>query len=270
MKVVCIFPVTFVAQNIQGIFEEFRKKIAPQLISLGATGTEIKFAGTNYVFVPNNKEIIMDGEPKGKGILGCLKNVSDESYYVICCDGSGKIPYSKIVDVFQELISDSTIWCVMANRGKNKAIDEFRFLVERFEVYSLKRCLEFSLDIPDGQCGLWGYNTGKFKHNGEEKEITLTAEGYEIELDLLSEVLSNELGFSFIDVELPPHPSASSFKYENNLTKMKFFLKKYGSKNLKKNIPKYLGEFEITESVKEKLEDTSLKEQWDKYKKDLL
>ena len=129
----------------------------------------------------------------------------------------------------------------------------------------IRRYFNYEKDISDGQCGLWGYKFGKLNINGCYKEIELTAEGYEIELDLLCEVLKNNLNYSFVDVELPENSKIkSSFVYTNNLTKIKFFLNKY--KGLKENIPSYIKQFE--DKNKESISKNKLF--WYKYKKDLI
>lgn len=265
MKVVCIFPVTGIPENIPTIIEAFRKNIAPSLCAFGAIKPEIKFAGTDYIFVANNESL--EGQPKGKGILDCLKNVSKSPDFVIACDGSGKIPYGYITDIFQELTSDSKTCCVMAKRGKNKAISNFRYLIERFEIYALKKYQGHKKEIPDGQCGLWGFRYGKIDVDGGENEIKLTGIGYEIELDLLGEVLEKKLRYSFVNIELPEKKAKTSFDYTQNIIKMQFLIKKYPKFNFL--IPKAFNEFEKEEEFKGLIKEGE-KEHWKKYKKDIL
>ena len=212
MNVVCIFPVTNNSQNIPEILIEFKNKIAPNLIKLGASNCEIKFAGTDYIFVGTNQTL--EGKPKGQGILECLKNCLKIPDCVIVCDGSNAIPYHYIVSIFQELVSDASMCCVMANRRKNKAISPERFLIEEFEIFILKEYFRHDKEILDGQCGLWAFRKGELDINGHKKEIKLTARSYEIELDLLSEVLEKDLEYSFVDVKLPIRDVSSSFKYK--------------------------------------------------------
>ncbi len=263
MNVVLIFPVTNNSKNIPSILSEFRGNIAPKLIVLGAEKIEIKFAGTNYIFVRTNQSL--EGQPKGQGILECLKNYAYPIDYVIMCDGSGAIPYNYLIPIFQELVSDPNIHCVLANRGKNKAINEIRYLIEGFEVFILKKFHNHQREIPDGQCGLWGYKAGKLNINDSQKEIKLTAKSYEIELDLLSEILEKKLEYSFVNVQLPLRIVKSSFIYKNNLTKMKFLLDKY--EKLKDCIRSYLKEFE--EENIDNVSKENVKEEWEKYKNDL-
>ena len=128
MKVACLFPITNNAKQYPQILEYFSKEIKPQLTLLGATDGAITFPGSDYTFVATNETL--EGKPKGKGIIGSIKNLATKPDVVIVCDGSGKIPYKYVLDIFQELTSDSSICCVMANRGENKAIGLFRYLID--------------------------------------------------------------------------------------------------------------------------------------------
>jgi len=169
-----------------------------------------------------------------------------------------------LIAIFQELVSDSSVFGVMANRGDNKAISPARLLIEQFEVFMLKKYFNYPNDISDGQCGLWAYRTQKSYNNGESKCIKLTAKSYEIELDLLSELLEKKLRFSFVNVELPKRDVPSSFTFENNINKMKFLLSKYPK--LKRSLRSYINSFENIDKVKEVLADTEIKNMWERYK----
>ncbi len=265
MRVVCIFPITNNIQNAPNIIEEFKNSIYQRLRILGATEVEFKFAGTEYIFVPINETL--EGQPKGKGILQCLKNTPTLPDVVICCDGSGKIPYSYIPDIFQEISSDSSVACVMANRVGNKAITPSRYLIERFEIFSLKRYHKSQKEIPDGQCGLWTYRAKPIKINGTEKIVNLTAEGYDIELDLLDEVLSKGLNHSFVDITLPNVPLKTSFTVIDNIKKMKFLVNK--NYHLTDSLQEYFIEFEKTEIFKSQENDKKSINNWDNYKKEV-
>lgn len=156
MYILCIFPTITNEENIPKIIKCFKDKIAPKLNRLGAEKVDLKFPPPDYTFVGTAQSLKPDS-PKGKGIKEVLKNVPFSPDYVLVCDGSGKIPYTSLVDVFRELVSDSSVNCVMVERvGKNKAISQLRFLIERWEVFLLKKFMKHPQNIPDGQCGLWG------------------------------------------------------------------------------------------------------------------
>lgn len=264
MNLLCIFPITNIPENYPKIMKYFEVNIAMLLQKLGAE-IEIKFAGTDYRFVSTNESIPI-GSKKGEGILECIKNCTSPPDFVIMCDGSGAIPYNYIVKIFQELTSDSSIYGVMANRGENKSISEERLLIERFEIYVLKKHYDYREDIPDGQCGLWGYRAS-IKDGSNNKKIKLTAKSYDIELDLLGELLKNNLKFSFINIDLPKRDAPSSFTYDNNLKKMQFLLEKY--EDIKPKLKDYITLFENTQEYLKIVENKSIKETWDKYLNDL-
>lgn len=266
MKVVCIFPITNNERNIPIIIEKFRDFLGHQLSILGATSIELKCPETDYIFVGTNQTL--QGKPKGQGILECIKNCDIPPNFVIVCDGSGAIPFEYIVDVFKVLVSDSSMACVMANRRGNKSINDSRYLIERFEIFSIIKLFNHKKEIPDGQCGLWGYRYGKLKINDTETEIKLTGIEYEIELDLVSEVVEKKLEYSFVDIDLPPRQVSSSFTYTNNLKKFEFLISKY--LNLKFLISDYFKEYEKTEEFTNLIGKPNVKENWEEYKQDIL
>ena|GEM_PF-1841806 len=270
MRVICIFPITNNDRRLTEILKAFQTVIAPGLVKLGADPAEIKFVGNDYIYV--EKDGALSGLPKGKavvGALGALKNVSEKPRIVICCDGSGKIPYRYIVDIFRELTADSSTHCVMANRINNKAISPTRYIIERFEIYALIRLFEYPGQVPDGQCGLWAFRNGPLDCNGSQKEISLSAEGYELELDLLGEVLDKKLKHSFVDVELPTVSASTYFTAADNIKKMRFLFTKYAK--LKAKVSVIMNDFEKGgEFVTLASADTEIDwEAWDDYKAQL-
>jgi len=269
MQVVCIFSVTGVRNNIPDILRAVKEEINPGFTDLGYPPPEIKFPKETYVYVGVDKTIA--GPPKGHGIIDSIKNCANVPDCVIACDGSNAIPYGYIIDIFKGIISEANMHCVMANRMEKKGIVAPRFLIERFEIHVIKECCGYELDIPDGQCGLWAYRYGKLHVNDIETEIKLTAVGYEIELDLLSEVLMKNLNFTFIDVELPERKTPSQFTYEQNLKKMEFILRKYDLMKLHMVVKGYIEKYEQGEEFKSLISsDGKCDEYWGKYKKDLL
>ncbi|MBI1935705.1 hypothetical protein HYS31_04660 [Candidatus Woesearchaeota archaeon] len=263
MRIALLFPIRNYEKKIPDITLELSNKIHKDLTILGANHIDVRFPGLDYSYVATNqsKEI----SPKGRMILDALNNMPQPPNFVIICDGSGKIPYSYISEIFQELISDSNLSCVMAHRIKHKAIDSFRYLIERFEVFSLMRYHNYPNKIPDGQCGLWAFRYGKLDSNG--KEISLTSEGYEIELDLLDEVINKKLNFSFIEVDLPVQPITTSYTYEDNFEKLKFLCSKCNK--LKDCLTEYLIEFESTNEFKgiiKNMDENEVKMWENKYK----
>ena len=168
MRVALLFPIRNYEKKIPEILLELNNKIQKDLSILGANHIDVRFPGLDYSYVAVNES--KENSPKGRNILDALKNMQPPNF-VIICDGSGKIPYEYITEIFQELVSDSNASCVMAHRVKHKSIDNFRYLVERFEVFSLKRYHNYSKEIPDGQCGLWAFRCGEIQVNEKYEEI---------------------------------------------------------------------------------------------------
>lgn len=266
LRVALIFPITGNERNWPEILTECQKTILPELKKLGADDIELKHCGGNYVYVANNETL--EGEPKGRGICQIIKSTGAILDVIISCDGSGKIPYHYIPKIFQEIISDTSICCAMANRVENKSISAVRYLVERFEIFMLRQLHQCKREILDGQCGLWGFRSGKLTSpQRKEVKIELSADGYEVELDLLDEVLKYDLGFSFVDIELPKNDGRTSFSYEHNLKKLKFLIDK--NHKLKDFLYYYLNEFQQSPEFV-KLCDQSLRSEWEKYVNDVM
>lgn len=273
MKVLCIFPVGGRYQGNRGdITERFAKFIQPKLMQLGANNVSFSCppAPENYPTIKTETNSLNSKTPKGQLIRACIQGLSEKPDVVIMCDGSGKISYEKVVDVFQELTSGVDMCCVMSNRVGDKCISESRYLVERFEVSVIAKINNHHKIIPDGQCGLWGFRCGKIQNNGDEKEIYINAQGYEIELDLLDEVLSKNLQYSFLDVELKPlEPIKTDFSDEEHMKKMDFFLRKKSTVDLKRLVPTYIEEFQDSEEFKKLCNKPVIVEDWKKYKDNL-
>jgi len=250
--------------------KEINDSILPALVRLGLNQNNfgVSFTPINYSFAPNNPTPY--NVPKGTGIRAIIDyTLPPETTHVICCDGSNKLPFRYIKDIFQELISDSSSLCVMANRKGDAAISDERLLVERFEIFSVTTYFEYKKELPDGQAGLWGYRLRGTRKGNEDKNIRLTADGYGIELDLLSEVISKQIPFTFIDVNIEKEDKRpTGYNYEDNLRKMKFITEKHAG--LKEHVPSFFTDFEKQEKIRGLLENKDMGTYWERYKKDLL
>lgn len=268
MDILCIFPTAGCHEKVGEIVDRLEKGIITKLIQLGAN-PQIITPGPDYKYVQVGEKIERVSKPKGELILDAIKSASKQTEYVIACDGSGAIPYENIVDIFQALISDPNIYCAMINRvGQEKAIPQERFLIEQFEIFALKKTLGYEKGIPDGQGGLWGFYTKDIEINGNKTKIILTAKEYDIELDLLSEVIEKGLGYIFVPISLPPREVKSQFPYEKNIAKMNFLINKYPK--LQDTLKKYLSEFLIECGEEIKKLNIEGEKTWGRYKKDIL
>ena len=129
---------------------------------------------------------------KGKVIRIALEtNKGKRLDYVICMDGDGQIPFGSIFEICFQLRSQP-IDAILACRKGEFGISEYRKLIEKFELFLVSQL--YSVDLPDGQCGCWGFR-GELLN-----EIELEAEGFEIELDFLVELLRTDTQFGFIEI----------------------------------------------------------------------
>ena len=97
---------------------------------------------------------------------------------------------------------------------------------------------------------MWAYRNGKLNCNGKEHEIKLTGEGYEVELDLLNEVLLKDLKYSFVNVNMPDQKEKipTSYTDKDSLKKLRFLCSK--CLKLKDHLLECLTEYEKSEEFK--------------------
>lgn len=149
--------------------------------------------------------------------------IEDDTEIILCIDGTGRIPPEAVVDAVQ-LLQDSNCDAVFAQRGENKGIEPERWIIERFEIFLVEE--KYNIKIPDGQCGCWAFVT----HKDSERKMNLNASGYELELDILTEVLHKKLKYSFFPVEIHSEAAKSLFDQEQHASKLKYLAEKLGYK----------------------------------------
>lgn len=112
-------------------------------------------------------------------------------------------------------------------------------------------------------CG--GYYAKEITTNNDKVKINLSADGYDIELDLLSEILYKKINYVFIPLNLPEsdYRTHSSFSFDQNIKKMKFLLNKY--KNMSSYLEKSLKEFIKLNKEKIKRITEQDKQNWSNY-----
>ncbi len=91
-------------------------------------------------------------------------------------DGDFDINPDNIFTVLSKLKEDKKM--VFSCRGGKFGLGNLRNMIERFELYLVEA--RYSVSLPDGQCGCWG-----FKANLYPNKIRLSADDFEIELDVL-------------------------------------------------------------------------------------
>lgn len=148
--------------------------------------------------------------------IGSLKKYSDiDNSYFVLIDGSGKINFDSVYNVLKGLEQKQVIFgCRPISRG----IEDARVKMEHFENFLLEE--KYKATLPDAQCGCWGFNLGVLK------DMPLTAESYDIELDVIINALERRLDIGFIQVTMKNVGSKkkkeTNFKFHANFEKLDF------------------------------------------------
>lgn len=141
---------------------------------------------------------------------------------VVYFDGDGQVDFNHVVEIVKGLKENELI---LSKRVGNPGISDGRVLVEKFENSFVED--EFSIVLPDAQCGCWGLR-GKLL-----KAIygLLSAEGFEIELDILICSLKKGVKPCFVDIELNSTGTIDTtyVATEDDLTKLHYLMKIFGA-----------------------------------------
>ncbi|MBI5224598.1 hypothetical protein HY989_01895 [Candidatus Micrarchaeota archaeon] len=217
-------------------------KIQPDLIEMGIE--PMFFIGGKGCVIPTEQATIELTRSSGKGFLlkNCISHAKFFKYdYFICCDGSGKIPFENIIKV-AKLLKEETFNCIIGKRDSVSGISEERMTVESFENYLIEKKFKLPSQLKDAQCGCWGYS---LKQLGS---ISLTSDGYEAELDFITEALGHpdaKLRYCSIDVE---NTGITKFNHTAHSSKLHFLQRKLQLK--KEEIISLSREFEADHSKK--------------------
>lgn len=161
---------------------------------------------------------IVEKVPKGTIIRLALEaNKSERNDYFISIDGDGQIPRKHILDILKQLVNG--VPAVLSCRKNKSGIDETRSTVEKFELFLLSQA--FGSNLPDGECGLWGFDKNTFER------IFLSANGFEIELDFLTELLTKKIKFRFVHTDVS-ESEITTVGPDNDKNKLIFLRKKLG------------------------------------------
>ncbi|PIZ88050.1 MAG: hypothetical protein COX91_02210 [Candidatus Nealsonbacteria bacterium CG_4_10_14_0_2_um_filter_39_15] len=162
--------------------------------------------------------------PKGTMVRGKLLSLiskidySDiDKNYLILIDGSGKIEFDSVFKVLKALVIGKQV--ILGCRFKGSGISLRRKKVEIFENFLVSE--RYKVDLPDAQCGCWGIRVGILK------SLSLTANSYEIELDLVTSALESNLSICFVPVKAF-FKAGTGFTSKEDLTKLNFLVNKLG------------------------------------------
>jgi hypothetical protein len=180
-----------------------------------------------HEMLPRRNEISTDGPivteykgmvQKGRTVRNKLESVdvSKDNYFILI-DGDGDIPFESVFKVITALESGEDI--VIACRVEEEGISEERHLIEQFENFVVSEICK--VDLPDAQCGCWGFRTSVLR------ELALSANGFELEIDLAITALQNGLEPSYIPVKISNAPTETTFEVGKvDFDKLKFIVEK--------------------------------------------
>ncbi len=193
------------------------KNIEPELEKIGVNKFSFRSLDEHSYIIKNVP--IVGKVNKGSVIRLALEGVKPEKNdYYVYSDGDGQIPFSHITNLCLQLISQSYSAVLSCRKGES-GISEARNKIEKFELFLLSQMYGYSL--PDGQCGLWGFDKDTCD------KLNLTADGFEIELDFLTELLEKKLKFGFVDVNISKSEK-TTVESENDKKKLLFLCGKLG------------------------------------------
>lgn len=166
-----------------------------------------------------------DMVPKGNAIrdlLGAITNIETtlSNVYVLFFDGDGQIPYdsehSPIFPLLKELKNGRDV--IFGCRGGKYGIGSPRSAIEKFELFLVSN--KYGIHLPDGQCGCWGFKARILDG------IALRAQGFEIELDLLTSCLRRKIYLDFIHTPVESE-LGSEFKAVDHQRKLFFLAERF-------------------------------------------
>ena len=145
-----------------------------------------------------------------------VQGLGERGSVAVYIDGEG-IPPRHIRDHLRLLPEGGAT--ISVRRNPDWGIGHERKLAEMFELWLVSRI--FNVDpLPDGQCGLWSLSWEA------ANVIDLRARTFEVELDLLTELLLNKVPLRFVDVEVEP-ADGTTFRKEDHRKKLLFLAAKF-------------------------------------------
>ncbi|MFH1287985.1 MAG: hypothetical protein ABII25_04735 [bacterium] len=205
-------------------FEEKLPRIFPDIEKpdyLFAMTDQVDYIDTNFI------QQFKGVTPKGLMVHGKLLSLISkidytqiDNHYFVLIDGSGKIAYDNVFNVLDILSKGKQI--VLGCRPKDFGVSDSRKDIEHFENFLVEE--KYKVVLPDAQCGCWG------GHANILKSLPLTAKTYDIEIDLVSSAIANNLSISFIPVtmDINEFPISNFTSFDIDITKLNFLTNKLG------------------------------------------
>ncbi len=171
------------------------------------------------VLIPVETPVRVHRSHKGDAIrfwLDWYREFGDKDSVAIYVDGEGISPRQ----VWKHLESLPRGGATLSLRtNPDWGIGEERKLAEMFELWLVGRI--FGIDPPpDGQCGLWALSWEAVH------AVNLSSRTFEVELDLLTELLINRVPLRFISVEVEPL-GETTFRKRDHRRKLLFLAAKF-------------------------------------------
>ncbi len=165
--------------------------------------------------------------------LNWYVNFADNRSIALYIDGEG-IPVREAWKHIRSIPEGGAT--ISVRRTEDWGIGLERKVVEMYELWLVSRIFEKRLGeilgeelLPDGQCGLWSLSWRA------ASLINLRARAFEVELDLLTELLMKGIPIKFVEVEVEPADQTASkgragqttFKKEDHEKKLLFLISKF-------------------------------------------
>ncbi|MEK6869704.1 MAG: hypothetical protein AABX63_05955 [Nanoarchaeota archaeon] len=177
---------------------------------------------------------------KGIIVKDCIQEfIEDDCRAVLHIDGSGKFDLKDIVSITQ-MILDPPNQAILTKRDISGMI-KFRTLLEDFERQRILNKYPYA-KILDGQSGCWA-----FKLFNGFKSGYITAKGYEIELDILINILEFKLNIAWLPIKIK-NTKVTNFTFDANIQKIEWLSKRLEIR--KEEILKSLKIFQSKNTIK--------------------
>jgi hypothetical protein len=192
--------------------------------------------------IPGSVEVRFPQDPAslvGKGcairleLLAILADVDSVSprersnSFFVQIDGSGAFVYDSVYSILDKLSPRCPVVFGARDPLSNWGMAPGRKEIELFEIYLIEHRFDRRVreqlgvhHLPDSQAGVWGLHLTRLQ------DLSLSANDYAIEFDLMVSTLATDIKFDFAPVSLAPTRTASSFSAQSSISKLNFIMQK--------------------------------------------
>lgn len=154
-----------------------------------------------------------------KGLLvrwSIAELIADKVEFVLHIDGSKKFDLTEVPKIIAAML-EPEIDAILTIRDKS-GMNKFRTVLEKFETCIILKIYP-EAKIEDGQSGCWC-----IRSSGDGVHSSLTAEGYEIELDILLQLLKHKRNIVWMPISVT-NTEKSMFEFSVNIRKIRWLSK---------------------------------------------